>query len=102
MSTTAWWVVGSIVGAAVVLVAAGLLLTAIALVRRINRQAAEISAALEGARSNTAPLHDVAKGNHLLEAITRGLERLRTPGEPADERGPLARIADRVLPGRGE
>jgi hypothetical protein len=75
------WVVGWIVGGLVVVVAALLLLAIIALGRRITRQADEITAALDGARENTAPLFDVKRANLAIDRITRGLRALRTGGE---------------------
>lgn len=78
VSTTGWWVIGSLVAAAVVVVAAALLLAIIALGRRIVRQAHEIVAALDGARENTSALFDVASVNHALERIRRELHAVRT------------------------
>jgi hypothetical protein len=75
------WVIGWIIGAVVVVVAAALLLTVIALGRRIVRQADEITVALDGARANTDPLFDVARTNLAIDQITRGLRAVRT-GEP--------------------
>lgn len=77
LASTTWWIVGYALGAAVVLVAAALLVAAIALVRRVVGQAGDIVAALEGARSNTAPLVAIAEVNLALERIAAGLERLR-------------------------
>ena len=64
-----------------VLIAATLLLAIIALGRRIARQADDITAAIDGARENTAPLFDVAGTNSAIDRITRGLRTVRT-GEP--------------------
>ena len=72
-----WWIVGWIVGVAVVLVAAVLLLLIIALGRRIARQADDITAALEGARDNTAPMFDIARTNLAVDSLTRGLRAVR-------------------------
>ena len=77
LSTTGWWVLGSVLAAAVVLVAAGLLLTIIALARRIVRTAGEIVAALDATRENTNAMFDVAAVNHNLDRITRGLRAAR-------------------------
>ena len=77
VSTTGWWAIGLALGGAVVLVAAALLLTIIALARRIVRQANEIVAALEGARENTNPLFDVTRTNLALDRVTRGLQAAR-------------------------
>jgi hypothetical protein len=72
-----WWIVGWAIGAAVVVVAAVLLLTIVALGRRIVRQADEITTALDGARENTTPLFDVTRTNLAIDRITRGLARAR-------------------------
>ena len=75
------WYIGWAIGAAVVLVAAILLLTIIALGRRIASQAQDITEALDGARANTDALFDVTGANHALDRITRGLRAVRT-GRP--------------------
>lgn len=77
LSTTGWWVLGSVLAAAVVLIAAVLLLTIIALARRIVRTAGEIVAALDATRENTNAMFDVAAVNHNLDRITRGLRAAR-------------------------
>lgn len=77
VSTTGWWVIGFVLGSVVVLLAAALLLTIIALGRRIVRQAGEIVVALDGARANTAPLFDVTRTNLALDRITRDLRVVR-------------------------
>ncbi len=73
------WYIGWAVGLVVVLIAAALLLTIIALGRRITRQADAITAALDGARANTDPLWDVRRTNSAVDHITRGLEAARKP-----------------------
>jgi ABC-type multidrug transport system fused ATPase/permease subunit len=75
-----WWI-GWAVALVVILIAATLLLTIVALGRRIVRQADDITAAIDGARENTAPLFDVAATNSAIDRITRGLRTIRT-GEP--------------------
>jgi hypothetical protein len=77
ISTTAWWVIGSVLGAVVVLIAATLLLVIIALGKRIVRQAGEITAALDGTRSNTDALFDVTRTNLALDSIARDLRAVR-------------------------
>ena len=77
VSTTAWWVIGWVLGAAVAVIAAVLLLVIIALARRIVRQAEEITAALDGARENTSPLFEVTKTNLAADQIARGLQSVR-------------------------
>ena len=74
------WIVGWVIGALVVVVAAALLLVIIALGRRIVRQADEITAALDGARQNTAPLFEVKRTNLAIDRITRALRSVRTGG----------------------
>ena len=76
-----WWI-GWGVGLVVVVVAAGLLLTIIGLGRRVARQADEITAALDGARENTAPLFDVTRTNLAIDRITRDLRAVRTGRAP--------------------
>lgn len=77
LSTTGWWVLGSVLGAVVVLIAAVLLLTIIAIARRIVRSANEIVEALDGARENTNAMFDVPVVNHNIDRITRGLRTAR-------------------------
>jgi hypothetical protein len=77
LSTEAWWILGWALGAVVVLIAALLLIAIIGLARRIVRQAGEITAALEGARDNTAPLFDLTRTNLALDRIHRGLAQTR-------------------------
>ena len=67
------WAVGWSLGTLVVAIAAGLLLTIIALARRIVRQAGEIEQAIDGARENTAPLFGVARTNLVLDRVVRAL-----------------------------
>jgi hypothetical protein len=74
------WVIGWIVGALVVVIAATLLLIIIALARRITGQAHEITRALDGARENTTGLFDVKRTNLAIDRITRGLRAVRTGG----------------------
>ena len=77
LSTTGWWVLGCVLGAVVVLIAASLLLAIIAIARRIVRTANEIVAALDGTRENTNALFDVPVVNHNIDRITRGLRTAR-------------------------
>lgn len=71
------WYVGWALGLVVVLLAAGLLLTIIGVGRRIGRQAADITAALDGTRANTDALWDVRATNHTIDRVTRGLAAAR-------------------------
>ncbi len=100
MSTTGWWVLGSAVGVAVVVVAATLLIVIILLARRVVRQTAEITLALDGAMRNTNALFDLANTNHALERITRGVRAALGDEGPQDERGVLDRLKG-LLPGGG-
>jgi hypothetical protein len=79
-ASSGWWI-GWAIALVVVLIAATLLLLIIGLGQRIVRQADEITAALDGARENTAPLFDVVKTNLAIDRITRGLRTVRT-GDP--------------------
>jgi hypothetical protein len=71
------WYVGWGIGLVVVLLAAGLLLLNISIARRIARQAADITAALDGTKTNTDPLWDVRATNHTADRITRHLAAAR-------------------------
>lgn len=77
------WLIGWGLGAAVVVVAAGLLLIVIGLGKRIIRQAGDITRALDGAQENTAPLFALSELNSKLERITGGLRAVRERGGPA-------------------
>jgi hypothetical protein len=92
MSTTSWWILGSAIGAAVVLVAASLLIAINLLARRIVTQTAEITRALDGAMRNTNPLFDIGMVNHSLESINRGLKKLAGEEGEQDERGLLRKL----------
>ena len=97
-----WWI-GWAVALVVILIAATLLLTIIALGRRIVRQAGEITAAIDGGRENTTPLFDVTRTNSAIDRITRGLRAVRTgqpqpppapPPRPGEGRGPGEALRD--------
>jgi hypothetical protein len=77
LALSTWWYVGWVIAAVVVVIAATLLLTIIFLGRRVTRQADEITAALDGTRSNTDPLWDVKRININLDRINRGLAAAR-------------------------
>ncbi len=77
VSTTAWWAIGSLLGAVVVALVAALLIATVLLARRIVGQAGAIVEALDGAQLNTAPLYDVAGTNHALVRIVRDLRSVR-------------------------
>ena len=71
------WVIGWGAGAGVVAIAASLLVTIIALCRRIVGQAEDITRALDGARENSGALFDVTKTNAAIASITTDLRTVR-------------------------
>ncbi len=77
VSTTTWWVIGSVLGTVVIALVAVLLIAIILLARRIVGQAGAIVEALDGAQANTAALYDVAGTNHALVRIVRDLRTVR-------------------------
>jgi len=77
VSTTMWWVIGSVLGTVVIALVAVLLIAIILLARRIVGQAGAIIEALDGAQANTAALYDVAGTNHALVRIVRDLRAVR-------------------------
>ncbi len=77
LSTIGWWTIGFVLGGAIVVVAAALLLAIIALGRRIAAQAEAIVDALDGTRANTAALFDVTRTNLAIDRITRDLRAVR-------------------------
>jgi hypothetical protein len=81
LAFSGWWIVGWVGGVVVVAAVAVLVLTITALARRIVSQAEAITAALDGARENTAPLFEVRTTNSAVDRIARGLRTVRT-GSP--------------------
>lgn len=71
------WVIGWGVGSAVVVIAASLLITIIALCRRIVGQAEDITRALDGARLNTNVLFDLTQTNAAAGSIAADLRTVR-------------------------
>jgi len=71
------WIVGWSIGTVVVAIAASLLLTIIALCRRIVGQADDITRALDAARENTNGLFDVTRTNAAVASITQDLRAVR-------------------------
>jgi len=71
------WVIGWGLGAAVVSIAASLLLTIIALCRRIVGQAEDITQALDGSREQTNVLFGLAATNAAVGSITADLRAVR-------------------------
>ena len=72
-----WWTVGWVVGAAVIVIVAALILTITGLVRKIDREAQQIVTDLDSVASKTRGLHDVGRTNIAVRAITRGLRIAR-------------------------
>ncbi len=77
LGLSVWWVVGWVLGAVVVVIAAALLLAIIGLGRRIARQADDITAALDSANEHTTPLFELSGVNLALDRLTRGFARAR-------------------------
>ena len=71
------WLVGWVIGVAVVLIVAVVLLTIIYLASRVRAQLAEILAALTDARDNTAALWEVQTTNRVAEDIVHSANKLR-------------------------
>jgi hypothetical protein len=72
-----WWTIGWVIAAVVVLLVAILLLAITALARRIDGSAQELVSDLDSIAVKTRPLHDVARTNIAVRAITRGLRVAR-------------------------
>ncbi len=77
------WVIGWGIGAAVVGIAASLLVTIIALCRRIVGQAGDITEALDAAREQTNVLFGLAATNAAVGSITDDLRAVREGLEDA-------------------
>lgn len=75
-----WWIVGWGVGFGGAVVAALLLVSIIALGRRIVSQAEDIRDAIESAHGNTTGMFDVTRTNLALDRITRALRMVRGGG----------------------
>lgn len=71
------WAIGWNVGALVVSIAAGLLVTIIALCRRIVGQAEDITQALDDAREQTDVLFGLTATNAAVASITADLRAVR-------------------------
>ncbi len=71
------WILGWVLGAVVVVIAAGLLVTNILLARRIVAQARDITRALDAARENTNGLFALTDTNAAIQSITRDLRAVR-------------------------
>lgn len=71
------WIIGWGAGAGVVAIAAGLLLEITARGNRIAAQAREITAGLDRARENAAPLFELSETSASLDRVTRSLRTLR-------------------------
>jgi hypothetical protein len=70
----------------VVLLVAALILTIIALVRRIDGEARQLVTDLESIARKTRGLHDVGRTNMAVRAITRGLRIARGEAGSAPDR----------------
>lgn len=77
-----WWTVGWAVGAVVVLLVAVLLLTIIALARKIDGTAQELVTDLDSIARKTQPLHDVGRTVNAVRTITRCLRIARGDNTP--------------------
>ena len=86
------WTIGYIVGAAVVLAVALLLITLILLARRIGTRTEQITGALIVTRDATQPLWAVDKTYRLAEEILEGAARAR---EALGGGGPAPRLSTR-------
>jgi hypothetical protein len=75
--TVSRWVIGWGIGALVVVVAASLLVTIIALCRRIVGEAEDITAALDSARERTDVLFALTRTNGAVAGITKDLAAVR-------------------------
>lgn len=73
---TRWHIAYYVAGAVLALVVA-LVAIILELARRINKQALDITAALDDSRANTLPLWDVASVNRGLENIVKGAATAR-------------------------
>ena len=71
------WVTGWIGGAGVVAIAGGLLLEITARGNRIAAQAREITAGLDRARENAAPLFELSETSASLDRVTHALRAAR-------------------------
>ncbi len=71
------WVTGWIAGAGVVAIAGGLLLEITARGNRIAAQARDITAGLERARDNAAPLFELSETSASLDRVARSLRAFR-------------------------
>lgn len=71
------WLIGYIIGAAVVVIVAVLAIILIVQARKIGKQAADILNALERSRDNTAGLWDVDTVNRSLESVRQSARTAR-------------------------
>ena len=71
------WVTGWIAGGGVVAIAGGLLLEITARGNRIAAQAREITAGLDRARENAAPLFELSETSATLDRVTHALRAVR-------------------------
>lgn len=82
---SAWWTVGWVVGAVVILLVAVLVLAITSLARRVEGVSDELIGDLDSIARKTRPLQDVAATNLAVRTITRCL-RIARGGAPAVDR----------------
>lgn len=70
---SSWWTVGWAVGAVVVLLVAILILTIVALAKKIDGEAQGLVTDLDSIARKTSGLHDVGRTNIAVRTIIRGL-----------------------------
>lgn len=87
LATATSFVVGWIVGAAVVVIVAALLITATIFVRRLNSKASSITEALDSTRLNTDGLWEIADVNHTATQAVKLAAEARTALEPKNIQG---------------
>lgn len=80
-----WWTIGWAIGAVVVLLVAILILSIVALARRIDGEAQGLVTDLDSIARKTQGLHDVGRTNVAVRTITRCLILARG-GTPAVDR----------------
>lgn len=71
------WYIAYYVAAAILAVVVALVAIILELARRINKQALDITQALDDSRQNTLPLWDVAGANRGLQAIVKNAQTAR-------------------------
>ncbi|MGI8660059.1 MAG: hypothetical protein ACR2LH_03335 [Thermoleophilaceae bacterium] len=80
VALSGWWTVGWLAFAAVVVVVAVLVLLITSVARKIDSEAREIVAGLDGVSGKTRALRDVGLTHVAVRRITNGLRRARGGG----------------------